>query len=148
MKLRAVQITNRKASGKMNRYIFGNPDLETRNFAIKYLGYYLWNTNDWRYRHTVNHQEVDSIIFSFKGELIAELVVESSEDPNADDIDKWPKTRKVFIIKEIRLFRKARVRASDVGLTNYQFGKNVSDKIYDKIIKKVGGFKAIISSTT
>ena len=131
----------------MSRYIFGNPDLETKKNAIEYLRHYLWDKSDWRYRHTINHNEVNSIIFSFNGELLAELVVECTEDPTDEDLDKWPKTRKVYIIREIRIFRKKTIRASNVGLTNMQFGKKVSDNQYERIIKKVAGFKAIISST-
>ena len=129
------------------RFIFGNTKtaFETKTDAIEYLRLGLQNENHWRYRHSVARNDAESIIFSYEGELLAELVVEDTVNPTADDLRDWDIAKKVYLIREIRMFRDNTVKAADVGLINIQFGKDVSDGIYNIIINAVGGFGEIIS---
>ena len=126
------------------RYIFGNPAFGTKNEAMEYLREELRDENAGRYRHSNAIDDVDSIIFAFDGKLLAELVVESVEDWTKQDRELWPPTRKAYQIKEVRIFRNRTVKARDVGLTQYRFGKQVSNRIYKKLIDEVGGIEQTI----
>ncbi len=127
----------------MKRYIFGNRlgegYFETRGGALEYLRHQLLGECRGRYRHSNTINEVDSIIFALAGKLVAELIVCGVQDPTAKDMELWDVTRKVYIVSEIRIFRDRTVRAAKVGLTKYQFGREVPDKIYARILEKVGG---------
>src|SRR5258706_12855421 len=94
----------------MNRFIFGHSPSATRNKfktkdqAVAYLRRGLPQQENFRYGTTYNIHQVDSIIFSFDGELLAELVVANDETPTAQDKRYYSKTRNVYLISEIRIF--------------------------------------------
>ncbi len=131
------------------RYIFGHgPSNERNEFAnqeraIDYLRHELPNQREFRYRTTYQHRNVGSILFAFGGILLAELIVADIENPSDDDIAAYAKTKSVYVIDEIRHFANTSVRAADVGLTNYQFGKVVPDDVYAQILASAGGFGEI-----
>ncbi len=131
------------------RYIFGHGPSKDRNEfanqerAIDYLRHELPDQRAFRYRTTYQHRNVDSILFAFGGILLAELIVADIENPSDDDIAAYAKTKSVYVIDEIRHFANQTVRAADVGLTNYQFGKVVPDDVYTQIVARTGGFSDV-----
>ncbi len=131
------------------RYIFGHgPSTHRHEFAtpaaaISYLHHELPDQRAFRYRTTYTQRDVDSIIFSFRGLLLAELVVGDVQRPQPDDLAAYAKTKTVYLIDEIRHFADQTLRASAFGLINYQFGKVVSDDVYADILTRTGGFSEI-----
>jgi len=132
------------------KYIFGHrPSMDPTEFstldrALNYLRNELPNQEAFRYRTTYNLRQVDSIIFSFDGELLAELVVGGETSPTDQDEKDYSKARKVYLIDEVRIFRERTRRAADFGLTPSQFGTKVPEEAYAQLIEKVGGFEQII----
>lgn len=127
----------------MDRHVFGHPAFESKEDALEYLRTGLRDDNGMRYRHNLCRNEVDSIIFSYEGELLGELVVENAVAPSNEDKENWPPTKKVYIIREIRIFRDGPVRAADFGLTGLQFGKRITDSMYTRILKAANGFDVV-----
>ncbi len=131
------------------RYIFGHgrsfqrDEFANKHSAINYLLHELPDERAFRYRTTYAQRDVDAILFSFRGELLAELVVADVQSPQPEDITAYAKTKTVYLIDEIRLFANPTLRAADFGLTNYQYGKVVADAVYEQIIASTGGFSQI-----
>ena len=130
------------------KWIFGHSssddrsEFKTKEQALAYLRNGL-PQQDFRYLTTYARQQVDSIIFSFAGELLAELVVENEERPTPQDKQHYRKTKKVYRIREIRIFKNDTRRGSEFGLSRIHYGLQVSDTIYKQIIKNVGGYEKI-----
>ena len=125
------------------KYIFGHrpsPDrteFSSNDRALNYLRNTLPNEQSFRYRTTYT-QEADSIIFSFGGELLAELVVQATEKPSDQDIQEYGKARKVYRISKIRIFRDRTLRAGNFGLKHSQHGTQVPENIYAQIVARAG----------
>ncbi|MBA3946278.1 MAG: hypothetical protein H0X37_17150 [Herpetosiphonaceae bacterium] len=125
-------------------YIFGhspssNPgEFATKAHALDYLRHELPQTNHFRYRMTININNLNSILFAFDGVLLAELVSQDKFKPSPEDVKEYPKARATYLIDEIRIFQDKNLRASDMGLTRYQFGREVPQDVYERILEKVG----------
>lgn len=132
------------------RYIFGHrsdpDDIETKEDALHYLSKGLPEEERFRYRSTYNVKQLDSIIFSFDGELLGELVVGDVLAPTDEDTQLFNKTRAVYLIDEIRLFRVNTFRTSDFDLVHSQYGTKVPDDVYAEILRRVGGFEQVIKN--
>jgi hypothetical protein len=146
------QYAPRAALGKTEAiYIYGHspsdhPDeFPDKGTALTYFTYYLPGENNFRYHTTYTHTDVKQIIFSFAGELLAELVVDEVISPTKDDMEQYDKTKKVYLINEIRIFRNQTYRLKDFGLKYAQSGKKITEDEYKQIIETVGGFKQIIT---
>lgn len=132
------------------KYIFGHsPSTDSSAFASvekapNYLSNVLSDQQTFRYRTTYSLADVESTIFSFDGELLAELVVGKAESPTAQDRTEYSQTRKVYLIDEIRIFRKTTLKAADLNMTTSQFGTKVSSDVCAQMIDKVGGFEQTI----
>jgi hypothetical protein len=130
-------------------YIYGHSpsshpnELDDKEMVLKYLTE--WLPDHFHYRTTYNITQVESIIFSFQGELIAELVVDRVIPPTAKDLERYDKARKVCLIKEIRLFKDKSYRIKDFPtLKQAQHGTKVPEEVYREIIEAVGDFERII----
>jgi hypothetical protein len=137
------------------KYIFGHSiskepgEFENAAAALEYFRSWLPTSGNFRYRTTYTVRDVQSIILSFNGNLLAELAVASVTDPTDKDRTEYRKTRKVYHISEIRIFADQNVKASDVGLTGIQFGNRaVSSEVYRQILDRVGGFEEHIVPNT
>ena len=128
------------------RYIFGHgPSMYRHEFttpaaAMSYLHQELPDQRAFRYRTTYTQRDVDSIIFAFRGLLLAELVVGDVQRPAPDDLAAYAKTKTVYLIDEIRHFADQTLRASAFGLIHYQSGKVVLDAVYADMLARTGGF--------
>lgn len=128
-------------------YIYGHApsdhpeEFGDKDMALQYLREWLPKDNHFRYRTTYNVSQIDSIIFSFGGELLGELVVDYGMPPTNDDRKRYDKAKRVYIIREIRLFNNKSFRIKDFGLTYAQSGLKISEEIYYQIIETVGGFE-------
>lgn len=126
-------------------YVYGHSsssdltEFATKDAALAYLRHGLgWQ--GFRYR-TTRRNHANSIIFSFNGELLAELVVSHEEQPTDHDLQDYQKAKKVYVISEVRLFRNTTFRVKDFGLKPSQFGVRVPEDVYAQIIEKVEGFE-------
>lgn len=124
------------------RYIFGHkPSTEPGEFvdkpaALDFLHYGLPDGQAFRYRSTRSQRTIESIIFSFGGNLLAELVIAKVQKPQSDDLASYSKARKVYLIDEIRFFTDDSLFVSDFDLTPSQWGIKVPDEIYAQIIAR------------
>jgi len=91
-----------------------------------------------RYRQTYNINDVDRIIFCYKGELLADLVVEGKAEPTEEDLRAWDKTLAVYLISQVRIFENRTTHESDYGLHHNQWGTAVPEEVYNRIIRTVG----------
>jgi predicted enzyme related to lactoylglutathione lyase len=126
------------------RYVLENPHFKDKDEAMNYLRNDLMGENHRRYRHSLNDDDVFSIIFAWNGELLAEFFLDDVEEPTDEDREVHDTTRKVFIVHSVSIFRDTTVKAADVGLTNYQLGREVPKDVYDLIVEKAGGFAEVI----
>lgn len=128
------------------RYIFGHSksshrdEFATKATAIEYLQQELPNQRAFRYRTTYMQRNVDRILFSFEGELLAELIVADVQRPSEADLTEYSKTRTVYLIDEINIFANQSLRPRDFDIRSSQFGTSVPDAVYEKIIASAEGF--------
>lgn len=131
------------------RYIFGHKsssepgEFFTKDDALDFLHHGLPDQQAFRYRSTRSHRNIDSILFSFEGELLAELVIAEVQKPQPDDEAAYSKARTVYLLDEIRYFANDSLRAFDFGIHIIPHGIEVPDEVYDQIIARAGGFSEI-----
>ncbi len=130
-------------------YIYGHApsdhreEFKNKAAALRYLREWLPKDNAFRYRTTFN-KNVDIIIFSFGGELLAELVVDQIIPPTKEDAALYAKVKKTYLIQEIRIFKNKTFRTKDFPLKHSRFGTKVPPAVYDQIIEAVDGFETTI----
>lgn len=131
------------------RYIFGHPsstekgEFETKEDALNFLHHGLPDGQAFRYRSTRVHYDMESILFSFEGILLAELVITETQKPQQADLEAYKKAKIVYLLDEIRYFADDSLSAYSFGLRVNPFRTKVPDEIYAQIIARTGGFAEI-----
>ena len=133
------------------RDIYGHPpssqpgEFRDRDAALEYLQHTLPFVQGGEYRSSRAHSGLHSIIFSFDGELLAELIVAGDRPAGPSDKQAYAKARTVYLIAEIRIFRDGTKKVADIGLSHGgQDHTDVPDAAYDALKQQAAGFEWII----
>ncbi len=127
------------------RYIYGHPpggEFATKADALKYLQHQLPFVQHGEYRSSRSHRGVHSIIFSFGGELLAELVICGERDATKEE----SAYATVYRVTEIRFFRRE-TRWKETGLPRAQESMEMPDDKYEDLKTRANGFEWIIDHT-
>lgn len=113
-------------------------EFATKDAALEYLRHELPNQRAFRYRTTYRLRSIDSILFLFGGDFLAELVVAEVQEPTETDHAEYTKTRRVYLIDEIRIFANQSLRAEDFDLRGANIPVRVPDEVYQTIVATAG----------
>ncbi len=96
----------------------------TEDIFTKYRG---------RYHYTIG-KEADVIVLSRDGLAYGHFEIEGREAPDRKDYEDYPDLKFVYIVRSSVLYGK-RVRLSDLGIRDIQFGKSITEAQFDDIQK-------------
>jgi len=111
----------------------------TEDDLIEYIQKKLFTESIGRHYFTQS-KEADIIVVSRKGLAYGHLDVENKEDPTPQDKKKYPKVKKVYIIRFSAVYNTP-VRLYDIGIRGFSYGKLITHKEFNKIKSLARGFE-------
>jgi hypothetical protein len=130
--------TKERVEMKSTITIFGHDETFDPDSITQYITSDIFGEGyDRRYRYNQLRNDATIIILSHRGKVYGHFDITGWEDPTADDIQSWPKTRRVYIVSKSHSYEKP-VSLQDVGITGIQFGKAVNAQEFEAILKLAG----------
>lgn len=119
-------------------HIFGHDDTFDSDSIRQYIECDIFDEGyDRRYRHNLLRDDAQIIVLSHAGEAYGHFEITGWEDPTDDDIDEWPRTKRVYIVSKSHSYEKP-VNLQDLGITHIQYGKSIDAYMLQKIQKRAG----------
>jgi hypothetical protein len=121
--------------------IFGHGDTSKRGFPHpesleEYIGGGIFRQENGRYRYS-QKRGAEVIVLSRDGLAYGHFEIESSERPLELDRRAYPRAKHVYLVgKSVRYARP--VRVSDLDISRYQFGKQISEEKFAEILELAG----------
>ena len=112
---------------------------------IKYLQKGIFSDNDCRHRYTQS-KKADVIVVSQDGFAYGHMKIKDIVDPNPNDRNVYPKTKKVYIIESTAIYKNP-VRLKELGIRVTSFGTPLSSKQFEEIKNKARKIEKYPSSS-
>lgn len=130
----------------MKIVVYGNSDKDEKTGFpseadfINYIKVGIFKVNNGRYRYS-QQKDADIILLSREGKAYGYFVISGMQKPNIEDITDTYYAKKVYLVKESIVFKNP-VILRNIDITNYQFGKSITEDQFDQI-KHLGGTQSI-----
>jgi hypothetical protein len=123
---------------KSTIHIFGHDDTFDSDSIRQYIESDIFDDGyDCRYRYNQLRNDATIIVLSHAGEAYGHFEITGWEDPTDDDIEAWPKTKRVYIVSKSHSYEKP-VNLQDLGITHIQYGKPIDADMLREIQKRAG----------
>ena len=118
--------------------IFGHDDTFDSDSIRQYIESDIFEDGyDRRYRYNQLRNDAKIIVLSHAGEAYGHFEITGWEEPADDDIEAWPKTKRVYIVSKSHSYEKP-VNLQDLGITRIQYGKPIDADMLQEIQKRAG----------
>jgi hypothetical protein len=123
---------------KSTIHIFGHNDVFDSDSIRQYIESDIFDDDHYcRYRHNLLSNDATIIVLSHAGEAYGHFEITGWEEPTADDLEAWPKTKRVYIVSKSHSYEKP-VNLQDLGITHIQYGKPIHADMLQEIQKRAG----------
>lgn len=123
---------------KSTIHIFGHDDTFDSDSIRQYIESKIFDDDyDCRYRYNQLRNDAKIIVLSHAGEAYGHFEITGWEEPTDDDIEEWPKTKRVYIVSKSHSYEKP-VNLQDLGITHIQYGKPIDADMLQEIQKRAG----------
>lgn len=121
--------------------VYGHGDKSESGFPTaahmdEYIGGGIFLDESGRYRYS-QRKRADIILLSRDGLAHGHFEVAEMVEPTSEDIEYFPPVRQVYIIRKAIRYAN-QVRLHNVGVSNYQFGKHLSEQEFLSILDIAG----------
>jgi hypothetical protein len=103
----------------------------TEKDLVEYINEGIFKHNDSRHRYT-QAKKAGIIVVSRDGFAYGHMIIEKIVDPTSQDIERYPKVKKVYIVKSTAVYKK-RVKLKELGIRVSTFGTPIGVEQFDEI---------------
>lgn len=122
--------------------VYGHGDksasgFETPEAFVQYLEGGIFRDEDGRYRYSQT-KSAEVIVLAREGLAFGHFETDEAVPPTGADREAYPPVKKVYLVRKSVRYDDP-VRLSELGISNYQFGRHIDEHQFAEILKLAGG---------